>query len=77
MKFYHLEYNLDIALLKSPIVIITGTEDELTPHNHSLALSKLNSNVELTVIKDGTHNGLPEYEDYQSSLDKYFNTASS
>ena len=69
---FQLRQDLDIKFIKSPIYIITGTQDELTPHNHSLALSRLNPNVELTIIKNGTHNGLNEFGDYQTALDKYF-----
>lgn len=69
---FHLRQDLDIKLIKSPILIITGTEDELTPHNHSLALSKLSTEVELAIIEKGTHNGLPEHKIYDDAMDRYF-----
>lgn len=67
---FQLRQDLDIKKVKCPITIISGTEDELTPHEHSLRLKKYNSNIELIAIEGGTHNGLPEYEQYQKKLDE-------
>ena len=69
---FPLRQDLDILKVRCPILILSGTADELTPHNHSLMLSKMNKNVELIILDEGMHNGLGEYPAYQKALDKYY-----
>jgi alpha-beta hydrolase superfamily lysophospholipase len=71
---FPLRQDLDIVKIDLPILILSGTADELTPHNHSLLLSKMNPKIELVILKNGMHNGLNEYTEYQKALDKYYGT---
>lgn len=67
---FQLRQDLDIKKVNCPITIFTGTDDELTPHRHSLKLKVLNKKVKLVIIENGTHNGLPEFDLYQKKLDQ-------
>jgi uncharacterized protein len=68
---FPLRQDLDIKKVSCPILILSGTEDELTPHNHSKQLSLLNKQCQLVVVADGTHNGLTHFESYQNALTQY------
>jgi alpha-beta hydrolase superfamily lysophospholipase len=74
---FPLRQDIDIIKINCPILILSGSSDELTPHNHSLTLSKLNKKTELVVLKNGMHNGLTEYPEYQKALDRYYGEMSS
>jgi uncharacterized protein len=69
---FPLRQDLDIKAVKCPILIISGSQDELTPHNHSQLLSEMNPKAKLVVIKDGQHNGLNQYDLYQKVFDDYY-----
>lgn len=69
---FHLRLDLDIKTVQCPIHIFSGTQDELTPHSHSLELIKLNKKSTLTVIEGGSHNDLAEFGAYHQGLDACF-----
>ncbi len=69
---FPLRQDLDVVRVKCNILILSGTADELTPHNHSLLLSRMNDHTELVILEKGMHNGLNEYKEYQIAFDRYF-----
>lgn len=73
---FPLRQDVDILKVTCPILILSGTSDELTPHNHSLTLSKLNNRSELVILQNGMHNGLGQFTEYQKALDRYYGEVS-
>lgn len=60
--------------IKSPTLIVHGTEDEIVPYDHGLRIyNEISSNKELLSIKGGFHNNLPEYQEYWSGLKAFLN----
>ncbi len=59
-----------IHKVKTPILMIHGTEDEVVPYAHSLELQKLNQRAKLVTIEGGMHNGLNEYPQYHEAIEK-------
>lgn len=69
---FQLRLDLDIKKVKCPIHIFSGTDDELTPHSHSLELMHMNDSTTMTIIQGGTHNDLSQFNEYQKGLDDCF-----
>ena len=61
--------------LKCPVHILHGTNDELIPLRHSIKLFKANANTDstLTIIEQGTHNNLSQFELYHKTLRRILN----
>jgi pimeloyl-ACP methyl ester carboxylesterase len=66
----HYQFKTDKLLpsIKIPIYLVHGTEDETVPYNSSERLLKLSKNIQLLTIKDGSHNNLNSYSEYQKWL---------
>lgn len=58
--------------LKCPVHIFHGTKDELIPLRHAKRLKQANSNPlsTLTIIKNGNHNNLTAFPQFQDTLKK-------
>lgn len=65
---YKFKNDLLIPEIKVPIHIFHGTNDETVPYNSSERLLKLNKNIQLTTIKEGSHNNLNTFNLYQDTL---------
>ena len=59
-----------LKLVKSPVTIFHGTEDEVIPLRNALKLKKsLKAGDGFLLIKNGKHNNLFEFSTFMSSLD--------
>lgn len=70
MLKYRLETNKYITKIKCPVYMFQGTNDQTIPYEHSQRLAKLSDNIHLTILKEGTHNNLGEFPEYQEQLTK-------
>ncbi len=57
-----------ISALQCPIFVFHGTKDVKIPYLHSEKLARLNSNVQLITIENGTHMNLDDFEEYRQEL---------
>lgn len=76
---YSFNNNQKIKLVKSPVILIHGEQDSLIPSSHSKNLFKeITSGKKMILIKDGSHNDLNSYPEYQvfleSTLQDFFST---
>lgn len=61
-----------IGKVKSPILILHGTEDQVTPYHQSIQFKSLIKPTDDFVTFDGgTHSNIPSYPEYQVYLKKY------
>ena len=67
---YKFKTNEYLPLLKCPVYLIHGTDDELVPYESSLMLEKLGDHIHLTTIKGGTHGDLPNFKEFRDVLKK-------
>ena len=69
------ESNIDrISKIQVPLLILVGKEDPITPPAMAKKLYRvaISSDKRLMVLKDGTHNDLPEREDYQAIIGEFY-----
>ena len=57
-----------IDTLKMPVFIFTGTSDSITPHKHSLKLSKRMKEGKLIIFEGGLHGNLSDFPLYHEEL---------
>jgi fermentation-respiration switch protein FrsA (DUF1100 family) len=67
--------NIDrISKIQVPLLILVGKEDPITPPAMARKLYRVavSSDKRLMVLKDGTHNDLPERDDYQRIINDFY-----
>lgn len=66
---YKIRTDKYLAKVNIPVYIIHGTKDRLIPFSHAKELARMNPrNTHLIKIKNGKHNNLPSFPDYQTVL---------
>ncbi len=55
--------------VKAPITLIHGTSDGIVPYQHSLKLKREFPKINLVTIKNGEHNNLSSFEDFNKAID--------
>jgi pimeloyl-ACP methyl ester carboxylesterase len=67
---YKFNNRFKMRKLKCPVHIFHGTKDELIPMRHSRRLKQANNHPQstLTIIENGNHNNLTEFEIFQKTL---------
>ncbi|MFO7845342.1 MAG: alpha/beta hydrolase [Balneolaceae bacterium] len=66
--------NLDrVSDIEHPLLIIGGSDDDITPFSmaEELLAASASDQKDLVKIEDGTHNDLPEFEQYRISLEDF------
>lgn len=53
----------------TPVTLIHGTDDEIIPFAQAKKLAEENKGVQLVTIKNGKHNNLAAFPEFQSTLD--------
>ncbi len=67
---YRFENDRYLPLVRCPILIIHGTEDEVIPYASGLKLKNLVSKVEMVTIAGGDHNNLSQFPEYSAALSR-------
>lgn len=66
---YHFRTDLFLPMVKCPIYIFHGTEDEITNYNDALKLKRFfKPGDEFITIEGGMHSGLRHYDKFKSKL---------
>ena len=67
---YKFNNRLKMRKLRCPVHIFHGTKDELIPLRHARRLKQVNSHHQstLTIIEEGNHNNLTEFDLFQKTL---------
>lgn len=65
-----------IKELNSPILILHGKQDPIVPVQHAEALAKLAKNAHLTIIEEGAHNDLADFDEFHQSLQAFLGSDS-
>ena len=62
-----------VAAITTPLIIIGGTEDNITPFEMAEELHKASASSPKTLVpvEGGNHNDLPYFDDYTISLEKF------
>lgn len=71
---YQFKTNKLLPKIKTPVYLFHGTEDETIPYISSERLNKLDENIVLITIKDGSHNNLNTYHLYHDHLKEILNS---
>lgn len=68
---YPFRSDLNIKKINCPVHFFHGTADALIPYEQAQRLAKISGVPDvLTTIEGGTHNNLPDFEEYQMKLDE-------
>lgn len=66
---YNFPNNEHLMKVDCPVIIFHGTEDRTVSYSSGKKLLDLNmKNIDFITIKDGRHNNLAEFEEYQSGI---------
>ncbi|MEQ1723797.1 MAG: alpha/beta fold hydrolase [Pseudobdellovibrio sp.] len=68
---YNLDNLVSLKDLKTPIIILHGTSDEVIPYNQSQQLAQEYPKLEFVTIETAGHNNLAEFSLYWKSMDKF------
>lgn len=69
MTKYHFPNNEFLPLVRVPVSIFHGTNDEVIPFKHARKLSGVKDGCELISIENGRHNNLATFPVYDQKLD--------
>lgn len=71
---YQFRSDLAFENIRSPILILHGTEDEIIPLSQGEELAKLNVRARVVRIQGGHHNDLDQSPDYWRGLQEFLNS---
>lgn len=71
---YRLPSNEWVKKIKSPILVIHGTDDQVIPYSHGQRLfNEVPGKKEFLTIKGGSHNDLPDFDEYWNGVKGFLN----
>jgi len=71
---YKLPSNEWVKKIKSPVLVVHGTADEVVPYSQGQGIfGEINARKEFLRVDGGHHNNLPSYSEYWKSLKTFLN----